>query len=96
MICGPFMVLASPVSRRGSSADVDRQDRRRILIEDDSVAADAEPEALIGYRYLVKHVTSTDRFLGLARKDLASIYDGLHRADEAARYRGELEMAAKH
>ena len=58
--------------------------------------ADAEPEALIGYRYLVKHVTSTDRFLALARKDLASIYDSLHRADEAARYRGELEMAAKH
>ena len=58
--------------------------------------ADAEPEALIGYRYLVKHVTSTDRFLGLARKDLASIYDSLHRVDEAARYRSELEMAAKH
>jgi eukaryotic-like serine/threonine-protein kinase len=57
--------------------------------------ADAETEALIGYRYLVKHVTSADRFLTIARKDLAGIYDGLHRADEAARYRGELEMAAK-
>ena len=57
--------------------------------------ADAETEALIGYRYLVKHVTSADRFLIIARKDLAGIYDGLHRMDEAARYRGELEMAAQ-
>ena len=57
--------------------------------------ADAEPEALIGYRYLVKHVTSADRFLTVSRKDLAAIYDGLHRVDEAARFRGELEIAAK-
>ncbi len=57
--------------------------------------ADAEPEALIGYRYLAKHVTSADRFLTVSRKDLAAIYDGLHRADEAARYRGELEVATK-
>ncbi len=60
--------------------------------------ADAESEALIGYSYLVKHVTSADRFLTVSRKDLAAIYDGLHRADEAARYRSELELAgqAKH
>ena len=57
--------------------------------------ADAEPEALIGYRYLVKHVTSADRFLTVSRKDLAAIYDGLHRVDEAARYRSELETAAQ-
>jgi Flp pilus assembly protein TadD len=56
---------------------------------------EAEREALVGYTYLAKHVTAGDRFLALARKDLAAIYDALHRADEAARYRAELELAAK-
>jgi hypothetical protein len=57
--------------------------------------AEAEREALIGYNYLAKHVTAGDRFLALARKDLAGIYEGMHRAEEAAHYRAELEMAAK-
>jgi serine/threonine-protein kinase len=57
--------------------------------------SDAEPEALFGYNYLVKKVTSTDRFLLFARKDLAAIYDGLHDAAKAARYRSELELAAQ-
>jgi len=57
--------------------------------------ADAEPEALIGYNYLVKKVTSTDHFLLFARKDLAAIYDGLNDTAKAARYRSELELAAQ-
>ena len=57
--------------------------------------AEAEPEALFGYNYLVKKVTSTDHFLLFARKDLAAIYDGLHDAAKAARYRSELELAAQ-
>jgi hypothetical protein len=39
------MVLAPSINRCGSAADVDREDRGRILIEDHAVAADAEPEA---------------------------------------------------
>ncbi len=57
--------------------------------------SDAEPEALFGYNYLVKKVTSTDRFLLFARKDLAAIYDGLHDVDKAMRYRTELASAAQ-
>ena len=57
--------------------------------------AEAEHEALVGYNYLVKHVTAGDRFLALARKDLAGIYEGMHRSEEAAHYRAELELAAR-
>jgi len=57
--------------------------------------AEAEKESLFGYNYLIKKVSPTDRFLLVARKDLASIYDGLHDAAKAARYRSELELAAQ-
>ncbi len=57
--------------------------------------AEAEPEVLFGYRFLIKQVTPSDRFLTVARKDLASIYDGLHKPAEAARYRAELDAAAQ-
>jgi eukaryotic-like serine/threonine-protein kinase len=56
---------------------------------------EAEKESLFGYDYLVKRVAPGDRFLTVARKDLASIYDGLHDASKAARYRSELELAAQ-
>jgi len=51
---------------------------------------DAESETLPAYQYLVKHVAADNGFLRASRKDLAAIYDGLHRADQAARYRAEL------
>jgi serine/threonine protein kinase/Tfp pilus assembly protein PilF len=57
--------------------------------------AEAEPEALFGYSYLVKNVGPNDRFLTFARKDLAAIYDGLHHPDKAAHYRSELAEAAQ-
>ena len=66
----------------------------RALLREGRFAA-AEPEALFGYNYLVKKVTSTDHFLLFARKDLAAIYDGLHDSDKATRYRSELELAAQ-
>jgi hypothetical protein len=40
------MTLAPLVSRRGPAADVDRQDRGSILIEDHSVTANAEAVAV--------------------------------------------------
>lgn len=57
--------------------------------------AEAEPESLFGYNGLVKQVDPNDRFLIVARKDLAAIYDGLHDAGKASRFRTELEAAAK-
>jgi eukaryotic-like serine/threonine-protein kinase len=57
--------------------------------------AEAEPESLIGYKYLIKNVTPNDRFLLFARKDLAAIYDGLRNTAQAAHYRSELELAAQ-
>ena len=53
--------------------------------------AEAEPETLFGYTRLVKTVSPTDRFLSVARNDLAAIYDGLRDATKAARFRSELE-----
>jgi len=55
--------------------------------------AEAEPESLFGYQFLIKQVSPSDRFLTVARKDLASIEDGLHKPVEAARYRAELDAA---
>ena len=57
--------------------------------------AEAEPEALFGYKYLVKNVTPGDRFLTIARKDLAEIEDGLRKPQEAANYRSELALASQ-
>src|SRR5882724_7315583 len=42
MICGALMASAPRVSRRGPAADVDRQDRGCILIEDHAIAANAK------------------------------------------------------
>jgi serine/threonine-protein kinase len=60
--------------------------------------AEAEPESLIGYRYLTKQVTPSDRFLKFVRSDLAAIETALHKNADAARYRAELDAAvpAKH
>jgi eukaryotic-like serine/threonine-protein kinase len=52
---------------------------------------DAEVEDLPAYQYLVKHVAADNGFLRASRKDLALIYDGLHRSDQAAHYRAELK-----
>jgi len=57
--------------------------------------AEAEPESLFGYNGLVKQVGPDDRFLKVARTDLAAIYDGLHDAAKAARFRSELEAPAQ-
>jgi hypothetical protein len=57
--------------------------------------SEAEPETFFGYNYLIKKVAPTDRFLAVARKDLAAIYDGLHQPDKAAHYRSELGAAAQ-
>jgi serine/threonine-protein kinase len=57
--------------------------------------AEAEPESLFGYNYLIKNVAQSDRFLTFARKDLASINDGLHQPDKAAHYRSELGATAQ-
>ena len=57
--------------------------------------AEAEPESLFGYNGLVKQVASNDRFLIIARNDLAAIYDGLHNAEKAASFRTELKAAAQ-
>jgi tetratricopeptide (TPR) repeat protein/predicted Ser/Thr protein kinase len=54
---------------------------------------DAEGETLPAYQYLVKHVAADNGFLRASRKDLAAIYDGLHRTDQAARYRAELKTS---
>ena len=52
MICGALIALAPLVSRRGPAADVDRQDRGCILIEDHSVAADTEAVAIAAAKRL--------------------------------------------
>src|SRR5262249_20657358 len=52
IICGPLMASAPPVSGRGSAADVDRQNRGCILIEDHPVAANAEPVAVTALQRL--------------------------------------------
>ena len=57
--------------------------------------AEAEPESLFGYNRLVKQVAPNDRFLIVARNDLAATYDGLHNAEKAARFRAELQAAVQ-
>jgi serine/threonine-protein kinase len=57
--------------------------------------AEAEPESLFGYNGLLKQVVPNDHFLMIARKDLAAIYDGLHDAAKAARFRSESEAATQ-
>src|SRR3954468_15776852 len=42
MICGALIALAPLVSRRGPAADVNRQDRGRVFVEDHSVASNAK------------------------------------------------------
>lgn len=54
---------------------------------------EAETEDLPAYHYLVTHVAADNGFLRASRKDLAAIYDGLHRSDQAARYRAELKAS---
>jgi eukaryotic-like serine/threonine-protein kinase len=52
--------------------------------------SEAESNSLAGHNYLVKHVAASNTYLGNSRKDLAAIYDGLHRPELAARFRAEL------
>jgi serine/threonine-protein kinase len=53
---------------------------------------EAESETMKGYRFLVKQVASSDRFLAVARKDLVEIYHGLHDEKKADQYQAELSM----
>ena len=55
--------------------------------------ADAERETLAGYDILMKQSTPPARWVNLAREDLAAEYDGLHRPDQAQRFRDELIRA---
>jgi serine/threonine-protein kinase len=57
--------------------------------------AEAEPESLYGYQFLIKNVSPSDQFLAGARKDLAVDYEALHKPELAARYRAELDQAAQ-
>lgn len=65
----------------------------RTLLSEQKFAA-AETWSLSGYNYLINHVAANNSFLGNARHDLALIYDGLHKADQAARFRAETAQAA--
>jgi len=57
--------------------------------------ADAAPETLYGYQFLVKNSSPSDQFLAGARKDLAADYEALHKPELAARFRAELDLAAQ-
>jgi serine/threonine-protein kinase len=57
--------------------------------------ADAEPNTLAAYRYLVQHVNPANSYLANARKDLAAIYDALHQPQTAAHFRSELDSTGK-
>jgi len=57
--------------------------------------SEAEANSLAGYNYLIQHVAQTNSYLGNARKDLAAIYDGLHRPDQSARFRSELARVSQ-
>src|SRR5271166_3598308 len=57
MICGGLIASVPLVSRRGPAADIDRQDRACILVEDHPVAANAEPVASAALKGL--HVALT-------------------------------------
>jgi eukaryotic-like serine/threonine-protein kinase len=54
---------------------------------------EAEPETFHGYQYVVKQMAPNSNYVNAARKDLALIYDGLHRPDLAEHYRAELKQA---
>jgi serine/threonine-protein kinase len=56
--------------------------------------SEAETQSLAGYNYLTAHVAPGNIYLANARKDLATIYDGLHQPQQAARFRAELASAA--
>jgi eukaryotic-like serine/threonine-protein kinase len=56
--------------------------------------SDAETQSLGGYKYLIAHVAPGNVYLANARRDLATIYDGLHQPQQAARFRAELASAA--
>ena len=63
----------------------------RVLLREGRFS-DAEKETTFGYRYLVKNMTPADRFLTAARKDLVSIYEGLHDGAKAAQITAELNL----
>jgi serine/threonine-protein kinase len=56
--------------------------------------SDAETQSLGGYKYLIAHVAPGNVYLANARRDLATIYDGLHQPQQAARFRAELASAS--
>jgi serine/threonine-protein kinase len=78
--------LASPDALNDA---IGHQKLGRTLIKEGRFA-DAQPHALAAYNYLVKHMNPADTYLANARKDLASIYDGLRDSEKAAHYRSEL------
>jgi tetratricopeptide (TPR) repeat protein len=52
--------------------------------------AEAESQTLAGYNALLKQTSPTVSWLESARKDLVTIYEALHQADQAAHFRAEL------
>ena len=66
----------------------------RVLLRQGRLA-EAEGESLAGYRILAEQATPSVSWLQSARTDLATIYDGLGRPADAARFRAELEAAGK-
>jgi eukaryotic-like serine/threonine-protein kinase len=54
---------------------------------------ESERETRAGYELLVKQSTPPDRWLNVAREDLAAAYDGLENPEEATRFREELVKA---
>lgn len=83
--------LASP---DGLSDAVAHLKLGRALLKENRYA-DAEPNTLGAYHYLVQHVNPSDSYLANARKDLVAIYDALHQPQTAAHFRSELDSPAR-
>ncbi len=56
--------------------------------------ADAEPNTMAGYKYLVATVPTTNSYLMASRKDLSEIYSGLHNTELSVHYGAELSSMA--
>jgi serine/threonine-protein kinase len=56
---------------------------------------DAARESRTGYDMLMKQSTPPARWVNIAREDLAAAYEGLQQADEAKRFREELQRASQ-
>ena len=61
----------------------------RVLLRDRKYS-EAEAESRLGYDLLSRQATPPQNWLQSARADLAEIYEVLHQADKAAKFRAEL------